>query len=123
MRKLRIRIGDVITLVEVLDTPTGDSLYAAAPFSSEANTWGEEIYFSTPVSLPQEATAKDVMQEGEAAYWPAGRAIALCFGKTPASVGNEMRLASAANIWGKTSGGFKSLNKVKAGAVVKVEIA
>ena len=123
MRKLNVRVGDVSILIDVLNTPTGNALYSAAPFSSIANTWGEEVYFSTPVSLPQEATARDVMQEGEAAYWPAGEAIALCFGRTPVSQGNEMRLASAANVWGKTVGGFKALRHVRSGASVKVEIA
>jgi hypothetical protein len=57
------------------------------------------------------------------AYWPDGPCIALGYGRTPISQGNECRLASPCNIFGKLLGDAKQLARVKAGARVRVSIA
>jgi hypothetical protein len=57
---------------------------------------------------------------GEVAYWPDGHCIALGFGRTPISQGDECRLASPCNIFGKILGDAKQLAKVKAGAKIAV---
>ena len=51
---------------------------------------------------------------------PTAHAIALGFGRTPISRGNETRLASPCNIFGKAIGDVKTLAKVRAGAKVSV---
>jgi len=121
MRKLIMNIGDVVLEAEVLDTPTGNALFEAAPFSSNTSTWGDEVYFSTPVDVGEEPGAREVMEPGELAYWPSGNAIAIGFGRTPVSRGDEIRLASPCNVWGRALGDVKSLKPVPAGAPIRVE--
>ena len=117
---LRIDFGGVMIRVEMLDTPTGRALVAAAPFAGRAQIWGEEVYFATPVSMDAEPTARAELQLGEIAFWPSGDALCLCFGSTPASRGNEPRLASPGNVCGRALDDVKLLASVRAGAAVKV---
>ena len=58
---------------------------------------------------------------GEIAYWPDGPAIAVGFGRTPISQGDECRLASPCNIFAKALGDVKALRAVRAGAAISVE--
>jgi hypothetical protein len=121
MRRMRFTIGKVVLEVEVKAGATADALYKAAPFESTAHLWGEEVYFSTPVRAAQEPDARTVMELGEIAYWPPGNAIAIGFGPTPASRGDEIRLASPCNVWAVALGDVKALKSVRAGAKITVE--
>jgi len=123
MRALHIVIGDVAIRAELLDTPSAEALYDAAPFESQASTWGDEVYFATPVSLPREPDARDVVEPGEIAFWPDGDAIAIGFGPTPISHGDECRLASPCNVFARTKDEVKALGSVRAGTPVRVERA
>ena len=75
--------------------------------------------FEIPVIAAQK-DARAVVTPGEIAYWPDGHAIALGFGRTPISQGDETRLASPCNIWAKAVGDVKTLKTVKAGTKIKV---
>lgn len=123
MRKLRMTIGSVEISAELLDTPTAAAIYESLPFTSEARTWGEEVYFSTPVSVGREADAKDVVEPGELAFWVEGDAIAIGFGRTPISRGDEIRLAAPTNIWGRALDDVTALGAVRDGDPVRVERA
>ena len=98
---LLLTVGAHAVTVRCHDTPTAQAICAAAPFQAEVSTWGQEIYFPAPVSVPLEADARDVVEAGEIAFWVEGRCIAVGFGPTPASHGGEIRLAAAVNIWGR----------------------
>jgi hypothetical protein len=119
-RHIRMTIGEVTLEAELFDTPTANAIFAALPFQSQAQTWGEEVYFSTPVSVEREADARDVVQAGELAFWIEGDSIAIGFGPTPISQGDEIRLAARTNIWGRVMGNVRDLRSVKSGDPVSL---
>jgi hypothetical protein len=118
--RIRFDFGSLSLDAELLDTPTAQAIAGALPLSGSAMTWGEEIYFDIPVKVAREKGAKAVVTPGEIAYWPDGHAIAIGFGRTPISEGNETRLASPCNVWAQALGDAKTLKAVKAGTKVKV---
>lgn len=118
--RIRFDFGTLTLDAELLDTATARAVAAALPISSSAMTWGEEVYFEIPVKVAREKDARAVVTPGEVAYWPDGHCIALGFGRTPISQGDECRLASPCNIFGKLLGDVKALAKVKAGAKITV---
>lgn len=114
-------IGEV--LVEFIDKnpKTREAFIEAAPFESRVNTWGDEIYFSTPVKLGQE-NAQETVEKGDVAYWPPGNALCIFFGPTPVSSPGEIRPASPVNVFGKVVGDLERLKKVRSGEKVRVEV-
>lgn len=105
------------------DTPTARQVVQALPCESSANTWGDEVYFSVPVKAKLEAGACQVVEPGAVCFWVEGSSIALPFGPTPISQGDECRLAAKVNILGKIEGDPKALKSVRAGDRIKVELA
>jgi hypothetical protein len=123
MRKIKITVGAIELSAELLDTPTAEAIYRSLPIRSQARTWGEEVYFSTPVQAALEADARDVVEPGELAFWVEGHAIAIGFGPTPISQGDEIRLAARTNIWATALDDVKGLKMAKDGDSVRVEQA
>ncbi|MCI0399776.1 MAG: hypothetical protein L0Y67_06655 [Gammaproteobacteria bacterium] len=121
MQRLRLKLGSVDLEAELLDTATAKAIYRQTPYSSLAKTWGEEVYFSFPLDVLKEPNAKDVVEAGELAYWVEGQCIAIGYGKTPISRGNEIQLVAKTNIWGKALGDVKQLRAVKDGDPIQVE--
>jgi len=120
MPRIRFDFGSFTLDAELLDTPTATAVAAALPVEAEALTWGEEVYFDVPVRVKREADARAVVTPGEIAYWPEGPAIALGFGRTPISKGDECRLASPCNIFAQALGDVRVLAKVRGGAHIRV---
>jgi hypothetical protein len=121
--RIRFDFGALTLEAELLDTPTARAVAAALPITSSAMTWGEEVYFEIPVTVAREPGARAIVTPGEVAYWPDGHCIALGYGRTPISQGDECRLASPCNIFGRISGDAKALAKVRAGAKITVTAA
>jgi uncharacterized protein len=116
LEKLRIE-------VELRNTATAKALVEALPFESRAQTWGDEVYFTTPVSATLEPDALQVVEAGTACFWTEGDAIALPFGRTPLSSDERPKLASRCNVLGRIAGDPRRLAGVRAGQKVTVETA
>ena len=119
----RIRISwdneEVFAVLE--DTPTARGVLEALPCVSRANTWGEEVYFELPVEAELEPDARQVVDAGAVCFWVEGRSLALPFGPTPVSVGDECRLVTAVNVLGMIEGDPRELASIRSGDAIKVE--
>ncbi|MBN2418987.1 MAG: hypothetical protein JXL81_06350 [Deltaproteobacteria bacterium] len=101
--KITIKIGNLSVKAELNDTPTAQKIAGILPFASSFSTWGEEIYFTVPVSADLDESAKEKVEPGDLGYWPTGRAFCIFFGATPMSGPGEIVPASAVNIIGKVA--------------------
>ncbi|MCK4703525.1 hypothetical protein KAT55_09205 [Candidatus Bathyarchaeota archaeon] len=124
---MRIRIvteatGPVEAALTDESPDTARRIWEALPIEARANTWGDEIYFGIPVEADPE-NPREVVDLGDLAYWPPGNAFCIFFGRTPASRGDEIRPASAVNVFGKVKGDPKVFKKVRSGERVRIERA
>ena len=119
-KKIKIKAGNVEVAAELNDTKTAQAIWDALPIKGHASCWGDEIYFSIPVSLEEE-DAQELVGMGDLGYWPPGTAFCLFFGPTPMSRGQEIRPASPVNVFGRIIGDPTVLKQVASGAEIAVE--
>lgn len=120
MRRIVIRAGEVSAVGQLNTTRTGDAIWEALPIEARANTWGDEIYFSIPVHLGED-DGQEVVEMGDLGYWPSGNAFCIFFGRTPASRGDEIRPASAVNVFGHLEGDPLVFKAVRGGTEITIE--
>ena len=124
MSYARIRISWPKGAVEATlkDTPTARALVAALPMNAKAQTWGEEVYFEIPVKAVLEDSAKQVVPPGTVCFWTEGSSLALPWGRTPVSEGDESRLVTRCNVLGRIDGEPRQLASVRSGDSVTVSL-
>jgi hypothetical protein len=120
--KLRIEFDGFAVVADLNDSPTAKAILAKLPFESRAQTWGEEVYFSAPLSAKLEAGAQQVVEPGTVCFWTEGDSIALPYGRTPISTDHRPKLANPCNVLGFLKN-HALLKSVKAGDKVRVEKA
>ena len=121
-RKIRITAGKVTADAVLDDSKTAAAVWEALPLHVAGQTWGDEIYFEIPVKAKSEHP-REVVALGDLAYWPPGSAFCIFFGPTPASQGDEIRPASAVNVFGRVLGDPTVFKAVRSGTTVRVERA
>jgi len=121
--KLLLQAGKVSLTVDLLETPTAKALLAAVPFEARAQTWGEEVYFTTPISVRLEPDARQIVEPGTVCFWTEGDALALPYGRTPISTDERPKLASRCNVLGTLVGDPQALARIKAGDKISVSKA
>ncbi|HZE11236.1 MAG TPA: cyclophilin-like fold protein [Burkholderiales bacterium] len=124
MSYARIRIawpkGEASATLE--DTPAARALVSALPLNAKAQTWGEEVYFEIPVRAKLEAGAQQVVPAGSVCFWVEGSSLALPWGRTPVSQGDESRLVTPCNVLGAIDGDPRRLASVRSGDTITVTV-
>jgi hypothetical protein len=100
------------------DTPTARALVVALPLKAKAQTWGEEVYFEIPGKATLEKDAKQVVPPGTVCFWVEGSSLALPWGRTPISEGDEPRLVTRCNVLGRLDGEARQLASVRSGDTI-----
>jgi len=119
--KIKITIGKLAVEAELNDTPTAKKVAKALPIAASFDTWGDEIYFTIPVTAALDDSAKEVVELGDLGYWPTGKAFCIFFGQTPMSKPGKIIPASAVNIIGKVTGDPALFKKVMKEREVRLE--
>lgn len=101
MPKIKIVLQDKIIKGEFFNTECAKKIYDTLPIESKVNEWGDEFYFTIPVSFESDKTATKNLKIGDIGYWPPGNALCIFFGPTPLSTGNDPVPASEVNIVGR----------------------
>jgi len=118
-KKIRIRAGAIEAEAELNDTSTAQPIWETLPIKSRVNLWGDEIYFSIPLSLKLEA-GQEVVSIGDLGYWPEGNAFCIFFGPTPVGQGDEIRPASPVTVFGKVIGDATVFRKIAEGTKIAI---
>ncbi len=81
--------------VELNGGSAAAQLAASLPQAISMSRWGKGEYYGTLASpIASAEKRRDVFEVGEVALWPDGNAFCIFFGPTPASHGDEPRMAS-----------------------------
>jgi len=118
--RIRIKAGQLEVVAELNDTDTAQAIWEALPIKGRANLWGDEIYFSIPVSVELEA-GQELVDVGDLGYWPPGKGFCIFFGPTPMSEGEQPRPASPVIVFGKVIGEATVFKSVASGTEITIE--
>ena len=115
MAKLRIvsEAASISMTATLNDSETAKKLLKLLPIESHAQTWGDEVYFETPLHAPEQDPHSEV-SSGTIAYWPPGHAFCIFFGQEP---------YSPVNLLGQLDGDPKLFARVKSGDKIRLEHA
>ena len=95
---------------ELSDSEAGRVISSSLPLAADMSRWGEEYYGSVGIDIPEDGTERSIMEVGEIAYWPPGRALCIFFGRTPASTDERPRAASPVLPVGRVIAGLDGLS-------------
>nr|AGF93004.1 protein containing DUF369 [uncultured organism] len=119
--KIKVSIDDIELKGRLKDTYCAESIKKELPVESNFQTWGDEFYFPIGADLDLDDTTRQEVEVGTIGYWPAGNALAIFFGPTPASTGAEPKAASDVNVVGELEEAQK-LKDFKDAEKIKVEL-
>lgn len=117
---ITISVEDLTVDAELVPSATAIQILETLPFESTVNTWGDEIYFTIPVTMQQEPDARAEVEIGELAYWPMGKAFCIFFGPTPVSRDEKPRAYSPVNVFGRVLGDATAFKGIANGAQIRV---
>lgn len=119
--QIKIVIDGKQIKAELFDTECSRKIADALPIESKINEWGDEFYFSIRIKMPLDNTATTKVKVGDIGYWPPGEALAIFFGKTPLSKGQDPVPASEVNIVGRLIDDPAILKTLKGAKTIRIE--
>jgi hypothetical protein len=108
-RTITIQIQNQSFAAELNDSPAAAQILEALPLRVRMSRWGEEYYGDCGLEIPVDSSARELVEVGEIAFWPAGSALCFFFGPTPASTDERPRAASPVLPLGRFSGSVDGL--------------
>ncbi|OGW36824.1 MAG: hypothetical protein A2Y97_06135 [Nitrospirae bacterium RBG_13_39_12] len=118
-----IKTGALIIPAELNDSLSAKKLRTLLPLELSMSRWGDEYYGDCGIDVELSQEAREVMEVGELAVWPAGKALCIFFGPTPVSSGIEPRAVSPVNPVGKLTGHYDVMKKLGSSVHVRIEIS
>jgi len=119
--KIRITVGSVQLDAELKRTKTAQEVYAALPVESPVNSWGEEFYCQLAGVKDHRETATNHVKVGDVAFWGAGQVLAIFFGRTPMSMGQDPVPADRVNVIGRILGDASVFRRVMDASTIRIE--
>jgi len=117
-----IKVANITLRAELFDTACAKKIVRTLPIEAKPEEWGDEFYFTIPVTDSLDETATVKVKVGDIGYWPPGKAMAIFFGTTPMSTGSDPVPASAVNLVGKIIDDATVLKKAKGAVKIRIEI-
>ncbi len=121
VRRIKISIGSVKLEADLKPTRTAQAIYEALPIETAVNMWGEEFYCKVPGVKDHRETATSQVKVGDVAFWGVGEMLAIFFGRTPMSMGEDPVPADRVNVIGKIIGDAQVLREAMGSTMIKVE--
>ncbi len=119
---IKITIGGIQLLADLKPNRTAQAIVDALPISAPVNQWGEEFYCKVPGVKDYRETAKNQVKVGDVAFWGMGEMLAVFFGRTPMSLGEDPVPADRVNVIGRIQGDAKVLQQAVGAATMHVEL-
>jgi len=120
---IRITAGKIAVQAELADTALAQAVADKLPIETIPNEWGDEFYFSIPVRSGLDETATSRVKVGDIGYWPPGNAMAIFFGPTPMSRGEDPVPASDVCLIGRVTEDATRLRQAKGARMIRIEKA
>ena len=121
--KIRVLFARKTIIAEIDRESAANVLRHHLPFEANVHLWGDEIYFPAPFKMSLGEDATDVVDKGTICFWVEGSSIAIPFGPTPISRGDECRLVAPVNILGRLDSNPNELSDIEEGERVRIELA
>lgn len=106
---------------ELSDSAAARAIASSLPLTAEMSRWGDEYYGSVEIDIAPDATAREIMEIGDIAYWPPGKAVCIFFGRTPASTDARPKAASPVLPIGRVTAGLDRLPSLGKHATMKFQ--
>lgn len=103
------------------DTECARRIYELLPLEVSFSVWGDEFYFRIPLDMPLDETATVQVRVGDIGFWPPGNALAIFFGPTPLSSGEDPVPASEVNLVGRLEDDPRILAYLKVEEKIRLE--